>query len=50
MATTNEMEKLKILICRGLNAGRSPPHPPQKEAAIPDRIRKGLKNSLRVTL
>ena len=41
MITTNETEKLKI--CgRGLNAGRSPPHPPSKEAAILDHARKGL--------
>ena len=41
MITTNEMEKLKI--CGGgLNASRSPPHPPLNEAAVPDRTRKGL--------
>ena len=28
----------------GLNAGRSPPHPPSKEVAIPDAHEKGLKN------
>ena len=38
---TNKMEKLKI--CGGgLNAGRSPPHPPSKEATVLDRVRKGL--------
>ena len=41
MIATNEMEKSKI--CGGgLNAGWSPPHPPLKEAAVPDWARKGL--------
>ena len=41
MIVTNETEKLKI--CGGgLNAGWSPPHPPSKEAAIPDHAQKGL--------
>ena len=32
----NEMQKLKI--CGGdLNTGQSPPHPPSKKVAIPDR-------------
>ena len=38
---TNEMEISKIF-GGGLNAGRSPPHPPSKEVAVPDHARKGL--------
>ena len=45
----NETQKLKI--CGGgLNAGRSPPHPPSKKVVIPDHAREGLGNSLRVAL
>ena len=41
MIVTNEMEKLKT--CGGgLNASRSPPHPPSKEAAVPACAWKGL--------
>ena len=41
MIMTNETEKSKI--CgSGLNASWSPPHPPSKEAAVPDRTQKGL--------
>ena len=37
----NEMQKLKI--CgRGLNASRSPPHPPSKKAAILDCAQEGF--------
>ena len=37
----NETQKLKI--CGGgLNASQSPPHPPSKEAAIPDHAREGF--------
>ena len=37
----NETQKLKV--CGGgLNAGRSPPHPPSKKAAVPDRAREGF--------
>ena len=38
---TNETEKSKI--CGGgLNASQSPPHPLEKEVAVPDHARKGL--------
>ena len=41
MIAKNETEKLKI--CGGgLNANQSPPHPPSKKAAVPDRTWKGL--------
>ena len=40
---SRQMKQKKSKICgRGLNASWSPPHPPSKEAAIPDHARKGL--------
>ena len=40
----NETTKIKKLkICGGgLNADQSPPHPPSKKVAIPDRSQEGL--------
>ena len=36
---------LKLKICGGgLNTSQSPPHPPSKEAAVPDAHEKSLKN------
>ena len=37
------MKHQKLKICGGgLNAGQSPPQPPSKKAAIPDRSREGF--------
>ena len=37
-----QQESFENFNLRGLNASRSPPHPPLKEAVILDRAQKGL--------